>query len=353
MPDVNTTDEKIKICFNYVKNKFNWNGLYKRIPERKLNQLFNENEASSAEINLFLTRLLREYGVDAKPAFASTRDNGWVNPNYPFIAQFNTTVCYVENKGAEYVLHAGIKNQYYKRNPVNLIGSKIFPVDMVNPRLINVPEKKPSSQTIIINSEIVDGQLINTVNLKLNGYFSLTARNAYADYDNSFIDYYFEVDNADFEVSGFKAFNYEDLGKSFIASFNCKPLNAVVQLDSLLILEPSAMFKMLTENPLTSQNRNFPVEFNYSFKRAFRFSIVVPKGYELVEMPENQRYIMSDNTAAVDAVYNYSNGVLQMIFVLQSANLMYQADMYHELKKLFKNWEDMNNVSVALKKSNI
>jgi hypothetical protein len=350
LPHVNTTDEKIEICFNYVKNKFNWNRLQKRIPERRLNQLFNETEASSAEINLFLTRLLREFGINAKAAFASTREHGLVNPGYPFIGQFNTTVCYVQNRGVDYVLDASNKNQYYKNNPINLIGTKIFPVDMVNPRLVDVSEKRPSSQTIIVNSEVIDGQLVNNVNLKLNGYFALMARNGFAASDNSFIDYYFEVDNTDFEISDLKLFNYLDLNKSFLASFNCKPVDAVIKLDSLLLIEPSSLFIEINKNPFIHGSRSFPVEFNYSFKQTFRYNFIVPEGYELDGIPDNRRYIMSDNTAAVDAIYQYSNGILQIIFVLQSANLIYQSDKYPELKNLFKNWEDLNNISIALKK---
>ncbi|NOY49603.1 MAG: hypothetical protein GXO88_03415 [Chlorobi bacterium] len=350
LPDVNTTDEKIEICFNYVKNKFNWNGFYKRIPERKLNQLINETEASSAEINLFLTRLLREFGINAKAAFASTRGHGLVNPNYPFIGQFNTTVCYIQYQGVDYVLDASNKNQYYRNNPINLIGTKIFPVDMVNPRLVKVSEKRPSSQTIVVNSEIIDGQLVNNVNLKLNGYFALMARNGFTANDNSFIDYYFEVDNTDFEISDLKLFNYSDLNKSFLASFNCKPVNAIIKLDSLLLIEPSSLFQEINKNPFISGSRSFPVEFNYSFKQTFRYNIIIPEGYEIAGIPENRRYIMSDNTAAVDAIYQYSNGNLQIIFVLQSANLIYQPDKYPELKNLFKNWEDLNNISIAIKK---
>jgi len=97
---------KIVAVLNYVKENVTWNGKNSRYSSNGLKTALEKHTGNSADMNLLVINLLRDAGVNAYPLLVSTRDNGKINPFYPFIYQFNTVYVEADADGVPYILDA-------------------------------------------------------------------------------------------------------------------------------------------------------------------------------------------------------------------------------------------------------
>ena len=347
LPEATTVEQKVEVCYNFVRDYFIWNGRYSREPSWHLNEVYERKTASSAGINMFLTALLRQYGLNVKMAYASTHHNGWVNKSYPFVLQFNHAICVVEHQEKYIFLDAINKYRPYNIIPANLTDTYAFILDVSQAGLVKIKSNDISRTNTIVNISIDGDTLVSNVTLRFYNYSAIESRALLNSQHAPFLNKYLNNNNIDFSDTEVEVIGQNNDVMPLIVTFNYSEPGAIQIIDSTIIIEPGSLFENLNKNPFLEKTRQLPVEMSYGFKKEYRYSIYFPEGYSLQYLPKNQTKIISDRTAAVDAIYQLSPGKLDVRFVFQSANNIYKPDKYAELRELFLLWEELNNESIV------
>ena len=85
-PDVK---DQLKSIYNYVSQNFIWDSTTKVFNQTKILKIHEDRKGSSTEMNMLLVKLLQYVNIEANPILISTRENGKVIKEYPFLTQFN------------------------------------------------------------------------------------------------------------------------------------------------------------------------------------------------------------------------------------------------------------------------
>ncbi|MEC8884873.1 MAG: transglutaminase-like domain-containing protein, partial [Bacteroidota bacterium] len=88
--DHKTQAEKIEAALAYVKSKIKWNGNYGKYTDDGIDEALKRGSGDVAEINLLLTVLLRECGVQANPVLIGTKQHGI--PSFPTLEGYNYVI---------------------------------------------------------------------------------------------------------------------------------------------------------------------------------------------------------------------------------------------------------------------
>lgn len=352
LPESTSIIEDMQNCFNYVRDYFVWNGKYRRLPDENLKKIFDNRSASDAEINLFLCRLLRQCGVNANPAYTSTRDNGWVNEIYPFVLQFNHTICTVELGNKIFFLDASQKQGSYNIPPPNIIDSKVFIINLADPKIVIVNSNILNYTNISVNAKINDDKISGDINFDFKGYAALKTRNIIALKKKETVkDYYLNTHHG-VEGNNIKIENFDYKNRPLKLTLDFNYPDGFQYVDSLLVLEPCKILNIF-ENPFTAESRNIPVEMNYGRQIKVEYNIELPSNYYPENLPETQSFIMKGGAAITNIVYGFSDNILQIKAVLRTNKLVYDVTEYDDLKKVYNIFINSNLASIAFSKNQI
>ncbi|WP_333865073.1 transglutaminase-like domain-containing protein, partial [Chitinophaga sp.] len=101
-----SSTEKAEKVFAFVRDNYtctDYSSLWKSQP---LKTTFNKKNGNVADINMLLTAMLREAGLEAVPVLLSTRDYGKMYAMYPIRSKLNYTIVSVLADNTEYFLDA-------------------------------------------------------------------------------------------------------------------------------------------------------------------------------------------------------------------------------------------------------
>jgi hypothetical protein len=76
--DGKSDSEKFEAVSEYVKNNYVWNNVVSTYAEKNLSDFQKEKGGNSANLNLFMTGLMRAAGLEADPVALSTHQNGLI-----------------------------------------------------------------------------------------------------------------------------------------------------------------------------------------------------------------------------------------------------------------------------------
>jgi hypothetical protein len=339
LPSATNANDKIELCYNFVRDYFNWNYEHFNKEKRNLGEVYESRYASEKEINLFLIRLLREYEIDAKMAFVSTRDHGWINENYPFVLQFNSLIGTVEVEGKYYFLNATDKQRPFNLTPRNIISAKAFILDAENPKLVTINADITFDQMLVLTAKIDGDRIYGKVQGRTKGYAAYLQRTQFNEDTLEFSRKYLFNDINNLELNGQNVINFDNKEKPIksLVEFSCS--DAVQYIDSLMIIEPFGLLQDIIK-PLNDEKRDFPVELNFPVVCQKMFTITIPDFYEMEEIPNPQKISMDDGTASCTISYQKVNNLLQVKIAYRSSRIMFPQDKYENLREIFKMWDN-------------
>ncbi|RMG26005.1 MAG: hypothetical protein D6730_09935 [Bacteroidetes bacterium] len=109
--DLHTPAEKLAAIQAYARKLMQWDGTYS-IMATSVERALENRRGNSAEMNLLLIQLLRLARLKASPVLIATRDHALLNPEYPFLHQFNHLIVAVKEEAgyllADALNHTGI-----------------------------------------------------------------------------------------------------------------------------------------------------------------------------------------------------------------------------------------------------
>ncbi len=343
-----TEMEKVEKCYNFVRDHFTCNNRGATMADNSLKEVYNSSEGSAVEINIFLAGFLKKAGLNPEMALVSTRDHGTVNEKYPFVAQFNHAICLLEIDGKTMFLDASSKEGDYRFPPAKIVDCKAFVIDPKNPEFVEVTTDENYNKFVMCTGNITDDSLVGKLQFKFKGYAAARER---AKLDRDGEDYIHDAINKNdiLALSNPMIVNKDKNDKPLLTQVNYSMGLSGMKTDKLLYINPFAVYGNF-KNDFISKTREFPVEFNYPYIITYMYSIHIPDGYEVEDIPENENTALVNNSASVLVYYQVVDNILQIKTELRINNMIIPSDEYQNLKTLSEMWEMKHDEMIVLRK---
>jgi len=342
-----TDTEKMINLYKHVANTVNWNKDYDLFADNKLKDVYESGNGSSSEINLLLTQLLREAGLDASPIIISTRNNGEIIDLYPLTSQFNHTLVYVEVDGVPQILDATDKNRPYNILPPSVLNDKGLLIKGDESRW--VPLKNTTSNKIrhLVNISLDDnGNLKGKVSAMLSGQFSYVATEQLEN-KSDVKDVLFNND----EKVNIDTLSVEKPNEKGEAKYN-------VEFNISNYINPSdtiAYFNFNTldtefDNPFKLQERKYPIDYEFEFSNDLTMTVILPNGWIVEEGPKSMLHRLKDGKGEFKRLVQVNGNIITMLYSMKINRKRFMPDEYIDLKTMYELMESSFEENFVLKK---
>ena len=345
--------EKIKKIYSWVQNNLNWNGEYRLFPENKFEAIIKAGRGSSSEINLVLVRLLKSAGLEANPIAISTKRNGLITKVYPLYYQFNHLLAQVEIDGKDLLMDA-ISDFYpynlLSKNDLNPLG---YLLNKKNPRWVDIPITK-KTKTIVVNEiSVQPKKMVYKTNFSFfkheasNHRKFLSTENGKETYVKKYL---MNIgDESEIKLDSFSIKNQYDLEKPLgVTCYFSHPLEEGLNAD-IIYLSPF-LTKHFRKNPFNNPVRYLPIDFGVPFMEKFISIMILPKGYEVADVPDNINLTTSDKKCNYLFLFQENNQNVQFSSELNLKDPLISPTEYNGLREIFTQLIAMQELQLILKK---
>lgn len=333
LPSLNLTGKsqikQVEIISDYVKTKYNWNGIYGKYALSKLSEFLKQQTGNVANINLFLTGLLKAAGLEAYPIVLSTRKNGMISEGHPFQHFFNYVITQVKIDDKIYYIDATEPLLYFKNLPPRSINVKGLVVKPKSEEWVLIRQNNASTVQhnfdLTINPEEEKSE-VKAMYMSI-GEDAYIFRSNYLGKEENLQKYLKDankIDAKDVSVTN------TELDKPFIFSFSFE--QPVENSGNKIFIHPFCNLS-ISDNPFKQTKRTLPVDLTYVQGKTYKSVINIPKGYKIEHVPES--YSINDNLISMNySVAQDTNKIVIDVSYAYKQN-MYDAKNYLSLKMSF------------------
>lgn len=320
---------KCKKIIEYVKNKYSWNGKYRKYAEKTPKDFVKKTSGSNAEINLFLIGMLREAGFTAKPVLISTRSHGRIRVDYPYAHLFNYVIALVEVNGSLILTDGTEPLLSFARIPTRCINHVGLVIDKEGESWINLtrsvafPSVNHKNLTLKIDTDelLINGEFLD----QSNEYIALKNKKSYSKNPEGFIE---ALESKGFEnVEDVLAMNLKAPGKPFIISYKADfPLE---YFEDKIIVAPFLNLP-ISENMLKQPERLYPVDMNYKENWIYKSIINIPDSYQILKVPED--FLMDNSLMRIELKTEQAGKHLSVTGIVEYKKAVYPPEDYKKLR---------------------
>ncbi|MFB6317134.1 hypothetical protein [Saccharicrinis sp. FJH54] len=339
-------EEKFEYIVDYVKSGYSWDGFTSDGVSKSVKDLTKEKRGTIAEINLFLTGLLRAAGFEAYPVLLSTREHGKIQHKYPFADFFNYQIVYVKDgehsyltDGADYLCDdrripercLNDRGLIVKRGPVEWINLNTkIESDYRRNITLNVEPEKATAEIMVIASE----------------YEALNLRRIIGGNEDKLKSYYKDLLGDEIDSVVFIK-NAKDRNKPYLAAF--KSEIELTRLNDKLYVAPFLSFAG-SDNPFKQKERKLPIDMVKISKNEFHTTMKIPDGYVVDFKPLNKK--VDNDLFELEYRIEEGNNQNELIVLLsyKFKDKEYPAQDYEKLKSYYELILEKANENIVLKK---
>ncbi|WP_459210714.1 transglutaminase [Aquimarina rhabdastrellae] len=350
---VNATESeqaKVAKVFSYVKSRMNWNEYYGVYTDVGVKKAYKEQVGNVAEINLMLTSMLQNKGIDADPVLVSSSNKAI--SLFPTLDGFNYVITRVRLSDGK-VLYLDATDKY---GMPNILPNRIlFGMGRVitkhgGSEMVSLRPKRVSSNRVSIQAELTaDGNIKGKESKSYLGYLARGYRASNANIkEEERIKKIQEKDGLN-EIAGYTRKGVKEYGKGVNERFDFTLEDQTELIGEELFFSP-LLFLKTEENPFKSKERLYPVDFGYGFSNAYMVNVKIPEGYEVASLPASKALKLPENMGSFSYRINEMNGVIQVVVSETVKSPIIPSDYYPTLKEFYKQVVEKENEQVVLKK---
>ena len=343
--------EKAQGIFAFVRDHYSCNDYSSRFLSAPLKKIAQSKKGNVADLNILLTAMLKQAGLEAYPVILSTRDHGKVLQNYPVMRKFNYVITRVFINDEAYYLDATRPNLGFNHLPADCYNGFARVINDKEPLLISfdADSVKEYQMDIVHMQPDVANKALNVVFNKSFGNFeSQDVRN---EITATSIDAYTKKLQKQFnepvQIKDMHADNLKDLDEplklQYTAVFSFNPD------DDLIYLNPILQDK-ITDNPFKAESRTFPVEMPNCFNSTYLLDMDVPEGYVVDELPKSARVQLSGKEGSFEYLIVNKNNHIQMRCRLALNKANFDPDEYSTLRDFYAFIVQKESEQIVLKK---
>lgn len=347
--DIRDNQEKAAAILKFVQKNYTYNKEDEVVTDKGIKNLISTKTGNAAEINLLLTMLLKNAGLNANPVVLSTVKRGLLLSYSPSIEQLNFVVAAIEDKGNVYLLDAT---------------SKLSKINMISPKALNyyglIMDGKETRQINVIYPGISETYL--TVDAKMTpegtfeGHFSDRDTNLYSmmvknSYDENKDEHEKEYkDRYKFSLSNIKS-GLQD-NDDFETSFDFDSDTFVDAIGNKLVFNPLLFLYAQNHSYNQTNERKAPLEFITRNKKIKKVTVTLPDGYVFENLPKSKKFRTDDNSIQYSYVIEQKgDNKLYVEATTLIDDSVFPKEYYPAFKQVFDNITKMEGqVVTAVKK---
>jgi hypothetical protein len=320
--------------------------------DRNFRDVIKKKVGTNAEINILLGCMLRHAGFKVTPVLMSTRSHGRVAKTYPLLNRFNYILMSVELAGSIMLLDAVEKAVPLGILPFQALNGEGLLLDPKNPRWVDLQAAKmmelTNADVTIENGKILRGT-VATTQKSYDGWNSrLKINQEGADkYAKKMLEKL--VGNGKLTSQKFE--NTTNSNDPLKGNFAFETSEFMDVNKERIYLNPMLSFGE-KENVLKKKERLFPVDFGHPSDDIYNFSLKVPAGYAVEELPKPMNLKWEDGSINFQYIVAPANteGVVKITSKMSIKKPVFSAAEYEDLKKTFDQIVAKHAEQIVLKK---
>lgn len=346
--DMTDRAEKINAIIKLLRSRVKWNEKFS-LSGSSPSKALKEGSASNTTLNLMLTAMLNDAGIEAHPAVLCTRDEGPFTPTRPSMETLTTTVVVIPN-GQNFdcvdcsIEHSGIN----VLNPLMVVNNARIVHPKIHDWWIDLTTKSIASSRSVITASIDE-----------NGLVTATRKSVYldAEADDLRDDYRDAKDEAEFLQERFKNDNIEiqDYSIENVDDFT-KPVNETISFTQQQtctgdhIYVNQLIFPLISESPFKSETRILPIELPYQENHNISIVFTIPDGWEVEEIPKPIAEVTENNGLALKVLSQANEKNITVSCRLTNNRLLYAPEEYVGVKMFFDDMQKHSKDMIVLRK---
>jgi len=344
-----TVEKKLIDAYYLIKKHVKWNGKNTRYIDNTLRAAFNKNEGNTAEINLLLVNLLRSVGVESYPVLISTRGFGKINRFYARKSAFNSVIALARIDGKSILMDATIAYLKPGELPFKDLNGQGLVAVKNNAYWIPLLGNEQVYNSSMVMATIKDEKLTAQIARSYKSLSATIKRGRIAkEGKEKYIENYKEK-NSDWEIGEHSFKNEEDATKTLGEKIMVENFDNIDVSDDMIYL-PAILTDEETENPFSSETREYPVDFATPIYEKNVINIVIPEGYQVEELPKPTKVVLPNSDASF--IYNAqkAGANIQVMSRIVIKKTLFLPQEYHLLKELYRNIIEKYGEQIVLKK---
>ena len=345
-----TPSEKVAAAYRFVADNVLDNGESGYFVESSLDNLYKDRRASPSGMNLMLIALLRDHDIEADPVLVSTRSHGKPYPYYPMLAQFNGLIVRAVVDGKPIFLDVGERTNrppgLVRRNVLNGQGWLL----QRTPEWIELPARV-EKETVVVNCALAaDGTVEGDLFARFNGFVAqrhhrqYEAEKARSTWTERMVGHFDEVEIPTFECTDkTKQQNRFETKLTFTAA----PQGAG---SDFMYLSP-VLYGTYAENPFELEKRYFAVDMATPFLDKYVYSLAVPEGYLVEDLPESVKFNLPNDGGYFTYLIAQKGDTIKLTCIVSMKQTLWSPDEYATIRNFFNLIAEKQGEQIVLKKA--
>ncbi len=343
--------EKVRAIYDFLRNTVVWNNHRWFIVTDDIEDLLETKSGNCADINLLLTQMLRDAGIQANPVLLSTRGNGKIQDAYPIVDQFDYVICQASAGGNTILLDATDRQRPMELLPQRALNYRGFLIDNGNYRWVNIKPNGKSSAAYLAECAITsDGLLNGKLQLKFKEYNAFSNRQLLAEQKpEDVIKSILKPNTYSITVDSFLINNKDTVTLPLIINAGISSNTYAQVLDSFIYVNPMTVNRTL-ENPFKQERRTFPVDFAYPINDTYTINLTLPDGYALKEFPQDVNVDLEGNIGSYRRKSQLTGKRFQLSTAFEINQVIVTPGQYSILRKFYEQIVALESEQLILQK---
>ena len=95
-------------------------------------------------------------------------------------------------------------------------------------------------------------------------------------------------------------------------------------------------FESIDENPFNEKERLYPISFPYLFTVTWNFTLTLPEGYKVSEIPDEETIATPDNMLRLVYTTKHMDNIIQVSAQMNILMRQFDPESYDDLKTFYK-----------------
>jgi len=341
-------EQKLSIIFNYVQENTQWGENHSVYAENEIDDIMTKDlNGSTADINIALIRLLRIAGLEANPVLISTRSNGKPYKDYPVADQFNSIIAMVEIQNKPWLLDAHLKTQSIYSLPVEDLNYEGYLVKEDTAYWIPLIDNTPSMIQGVIDYKVNNNFSEINVDIRIN-CFGQAASNWYNNHSKEEEDFYKQKFNALNPNLTLQQISVTP-GELSPLEVNAK-LSMDQQADAEFVYFTPNLFLFIDPAFVNQHNRKYPVEIPYAQDYNLNYSIEIPEGYSVAQLPKPIRLSLPNKEGLFAFQSMQQGNKILLSYRIDQERTFFPVEKFESLKQYFLQIFEKQNLQLVFEK---
>lgn len=331
-----TPAQKMAAIYHWVSSSVVWSGKKSLTAEHEVNDVLESKTGSSAEINFLLLSMLKSAGINGDPVILSTRDNGKIQDSYPIVSQFNYVLARITIDSQEYFLDATDPLRPMELLPANVLNVKGLVVNNDSMKWVTLATPKrsivASAASMIIHG---DGSLSGNIDDAYSEYEGLFVRQSLQKKkDIEVAKEKFETEASGISIDSLAIDGKDSISQELRIHSSISSPNYALKNGDLIYFNPQVLHRV-SENPLKTKERKFPLDYSYVRNITSIINITLPDSFNVLERVTNKSISLAGDAAVYTRRVEVDERKIQIVSKFEIRKSEIRAENYDDLREFY------------------